>query len=127
LVSDAVVFMSPLIGQAPLDCCHQLAGYIGIVGRINLADAGRAGDIDFCEVVADHIKSDEYQATLDQRRTYLAGDPAITLRQRLRASRATGGEIATGFALGGQARQAIGIASPSIIRIRLSPSRISGK
>src|SRR5690606_34170962 len=80
----------------------------GVEGIVDFADAGRTGDVDFGEVVADHVQADEQQAALAQLGADDGGDLAIAVRQRLRDPAAAGGQVAAGFAGRRNPRQAIG-------------------
>lgn len=89
-----------------IDGIHQHRADVGAKGVVDLADAGRAGDVDFGQVLADHVEPYEQQAFLAQGRADLCGDPAIFLGQRPGFATATGGEVATGFTWAGiRARQ----------------------
>ena len=93
--------------QLLVDSLHQQAANVGTERIIDLANAGRAGDVDFRQMLADHIQAYEQQAFFPQGRADLRGDPAIFLGQRTRFATATGGQVATGFTRGGNARQAV--------------------
>jgi hypothetical protein len=109
-----------------IDGIHQQAADVGAERVINLANAGRAGDVDFRQVLADHVETDEQQAFFAQGRADLCGDPAIFFGQRSGFATAAGSEVATGFTGGGNPRQE-STGSPSIIKMRLSPSTIAGR
>ena len=45
--------------QPALDGVHQHAGNGDVEGRLNLADAGRAGDVNLGQAIADDVEADE--------------------------------------------------------------------
>src|SRR5690606_31979132 len=90
------------------DAVHQALADGGVEGRIDLADAGRAGDVDFRQVLADHVQANEDQALLAQRRAHGGGNLAITLGQWACLAAPAGGQVAAGLARRGNARQAVG-------------------
>ena len=53
---------------------------------VNFAHTGRAGDIDFREIVANHIKPNKNQPTLLQLRSNLTGNPAMSMPTGFSAS-----------------------------------------
>ncbi len=90
------------------DAIHELSADVQVVAVIDLADAGRAGDIDLREVVTNDIQAYEQQAQLSQRGAHLVSNPAVPLGQGLGPARAAGGQVAPGLAHLGDAGQAIG-------------------
>src|SRR5690554_4541954 len=90
------------------DAVHQFSTDIGAVGRVNFANAGRAGDVDLGQVITDHVQTDKQQPAAAQLRTYLGRNPAIALTQRACLTAPTGGEIAAGFTGLRNPRQAVG-------------------
>ena len=75
--------------------------------RIQFADAGRAGDVDLGQVVADHVQADEQHAAPLHFRADLGRDPAVALAQRAAFAAAAGGEVAAEFVALRNARQAV--------------------
>ena len=60
--------------------------------------AGRTGDVDLGQAVADDVEPDQQQATGSERRADALGDLAVARRDRLRHTLAAGGEVATDLA-----------------------------
>src|SRR5690606_41103550 len=77
-----------------LDRIEQLAGDIQAELRVQLADAGRAGDVDLGQPVADHVQADETHAAFTHPRADLGGDPAVAVGQRAALAAAAGGQVA---------------------------------
>src|SRR5690606_35665758 len=94
-------------GRAALDGVEQQAGDVEAVLRVELADAGRAGDVDLGQPVADHVQADEAHAAPDHLRTHLRRDPAVALAQRAAFAAAAGSEVAAELVALRDARQAI--------------------
>ena len=94
-------------GQARFDRVEQQAGDVEAVLRIEFADAGRAGDVDLGQVVADHVQADEQHAAPLHLRADLGGDPAVALAQRAAFAAAAGGEVAAELVALRDARQAV--------------------
>src|SRR5690606_37816739 len=65
-----------------LDGVEQQPGDVDAELGVQLAHAGRAGDVDLGEVVADDVQADEAHATAAHLRPDLGGDPAVALAQR---------------------------------------------
>src|SRR5690606_10317112 len=70
-------------------------------------DAGRTGDVDFRQVVANHVQAHEQQASRTQVRTDDGGDLAIAIAQRARFATAARSQVATRLAGRRYARQAV--------------------
>ena len=68
--------------QLLLDHIHQHAADVRPERVVDLADAGRAGDVDFGQVLANYVQAYEQQAFFPQRRADFGGDPAIAVGQR---------------------------------------------
>src|SRR5690606_4572288 len=73
----------------------------------DLLEAGRAGDVDLGDVVADEVESDEQQPARGERRRERLADLAIARRQRPRDAGAAGGEVAAELAGLRDAREAV--------------------
>ena len=65
---------------------------------LDFPEAGRAGDVNFCEVVADHIEADEVETALPEGGPIVIGYPLISLCERLDSAGTPGGEIAPALA-----------------------------
>jgi hypothetical protein len=65
--------------QAFFDGSHQFVAYAGVVGLINFARTGWAGDIDLCQVATYHIQPHKQQTFFFQCWRNLADDPLIML------------------------------------------------
>ncbi|KAG1597788.1 hypothetical protein G6F46_014250 [Rhizopus delemar] len=78
--------------QAGLERVEQGAGNVQAVLGIQLAHAGRAGHVDFGQVIANHVQADEAHATALHLRADLGGDPAVALAQRTAVATAAGGQ-----------------------------------
>ena len=63
--------------QLALDCIHQQGADIGAEGIVDLANAGRAGHVDFGQVLTDHVQAYEQQAFFTQCRANLGCNPAV--------------------------------------------------
>ena len=75
----------------------------GLLG--DLLEAGRAGDVDLGEAVADDVEADQQQAARRQRRPDRLGDLAVARRERLGHALAADGEVAADLAALRDARQ----------------------
>ena len=82
---------------------HELSRDVQAVELVELADAGRAGDVDLGEVIADHIEADEIQTAFAQRRADVKLLRAALGLSKKRLRIATPEEVlaATGFEVGG--------------------------
>ncbi len=96
------------LGQPALDGIHQHAGDVHVESRFNLANAGRAGDVNLGQPIADDVETDEDEPLLFQRRAHRAGDGPVGLAQGARLATAAGRQVATGLPLGRNAGQAVG-------------------
>ena len=65
---------------------------------LDFPEAGRAGDVNFCEVVADHIEADEVETALPEGGPNVISNPLISLCERLDSAGTPGGEIAPALA-----------------------------
>ena len=81
-----------------IDAVDEFSGNVEAELCIEFANARRTRDVDFGQIVADDVDSDEEQATPHEFGADLLGDPAIALRQRPAFAGTAGGEIAAGFA-----------------------------
>ena len=74
----------PIIASLPLTFLLQRidehAGDVEAGLVLDLAEAGRAGDVDFGEVVADHVQPDQQQAARGEHRPERLGDLAVARR-----------------------------------------------
>src|SRR3989338_7992731 len=61
--------MSPLLPPLGLDHLPDTFGRVGAVKPLQLLNPRGRGDVDFCEIIADHIDPDENLAFLFQNRT----------------------------------------------------------
>src|SRR5512143_2888246 len=73
--------------------------------RGDFLEAGRTGDVDFGEAVADHVEPGEENAVFPGPRGDGLGDLAVARTQGLRARGAAGREVAARLAGQGDARQ----------------------
>jgi uncharacterized iron-regulated membrane protein len=74
----------------------------------DLLEAGRAGDVDLGQHVADDVQSHQQQPARSQRRAQRLCDFQVACRQRLRHALAAGGQVAAHLAALRDARQAVG-------------------
>src|SRR3954462_5760391 len=74
---------------------------------LDLAEAGRAGDIDLGEPLADYVEPDEQQSALRERRPERLGDLALTRGERLCHGLGARGQVAARLARLRNARQAV--------------------
>ena len=65
---------------------------------VQLPDAGRRGDVDLGQVVADDVQPREQDALLAQGRADLFADPAVALAEFDALAGAAGGEVAARLA-----------------------------
>jgi hypothetical protein len=61
---------------------HEVSGYVQIKLRIQFSNAGRTGDVDLGQVIANDINADKVQPTFYQLWPYLLCDPSITVGER---------------------------------------------
>src|SRR5690606_16245965 len=87
------------IEQHPRDIQPELA--------VEFADAGRAGDVDLGEPVADHVQADEAHAAPFHLGTDLGGDPAVALAQGTALAAAAGSQVAAELVALRDPRQAV--------------------
>ena len=73
--------------------------------RVIFLKAGRAGDVDLGQAVADDVEADQQQAARRQQRADALGDLAVARRDRLRHALAAGGEVAADLVALRNARQ----------------------
>src|SRR5581483_1645883 len=66
--AQAKVPGAPLAAPLLLDPIPDHRRYVRSTEILDRADAGRRGDVDLCEIAADHVDADEEQAALAQRR-----------------------------------------------------------
>ena len=64
-----------------LDCIPQKARDIGTAEALDLADAGRRGNVDLGEIIADHVDADEKEATFAQGGADAVADFLLAFRQ----------------------------------------------
>ncbi len=117
-VMTASMFLSSRVASAPLaarplvelciDAINEFSGNIEAELCIEFANARRAGDVHFGQIVPDHVDPDEIQTAAHQFGADLFGDPSIARRQRPAFAGATGGEVAARFAGFRNARERIG-------------------
>jgi hypothetical protein len=93
--------------RVSFDCVEQHAGDVQPELRVQLADAGRAGDVDLGQPVADHVQSHEQHAAALHLRADLGGDPAVALAERAALADAAGGEVAAELVALRHPRQAV--------------------
>src|SRR5690606_14014751 len=94
--------------KLPQQTLNQLSGHINAGIAADLAHAGGAGDVDFGEVVADDVQANKVQPFFFQNRADFFSDGAVFITEWLGYAAAAGGQVATGFAAGRNARQAVG-------------------
>src|SRR3972149_4630872 len=80
---------------------EQTRADVELVELVEFADAGRAGHVDFGQVVADDVEADKQEPAFAQRWTDLLAYPAVALAERDADAGATGREIGAGFTGGG--------------------------
>ena len=91
------------LGQPVFDGIHQHTGDVHVEGRFNLADAGRAGDVNLGQPIADDVETDEDEPLLFQRRPTAR---AMAQSASLRGALATAyRQVATSLWAGMRARQ----------------------
>lgn len=98
----------PSASQPRLDGVHQQPGDIDAEGGIQLTDTGRAGDVDFGQIVADDIEADEHQPLFPDHRGHPGTDLPVTLGQLPPLATTAGGQIAPVLALGRDPGQGVG-------------------
>src|SRR5690606_2418655 len=89
-----------LAAPLALDGIPEQAGNVGPAEALDLADAGRRGDVDFRHVVADHVDADEDEAAFLQRRADAGANLALALRQVAFFGAPTDMHVRARFALG---------------------------
>src|SRR5215203_4715068 len=92
----------------PLELVEEHAGHVesGLLG--DFLKAGGARDVDFGQVVADHVQADEQQAAGGELRTERLRDFEVACRQRPRHASAAGRQVAARLARLWNAREAVG-------------------
>src|SRR5690554_1179736 len=95
-------------GQSPLDGVHQHAGNVDAKRRVQLTNAGGAGDVDFREVITNDIKPHKHQALFLDHRCHPGTDLTVTLGQFPALTPATGGQVAAILAVRRNACKSIG-------------------
>src|SRR5690606_26577194 len=74
---------------------------------VQLADAGRTGDVDFGQPVADHVQADEQHPARLHFRPDLGGDPAVAVGERAALATPAHGKVAAEVVALRDARQAV--------------------
>src|SRR5690606_23280248 len=92
---------------AAFDGIEQQAGDVDAELRVELADAGRAGDVDLGEPVADDVEAHETHAAPDHFRPDLGGDPPVAFAQRTAFATPAGGKVSAELVALGDACEAI--------------------
>src|SRR5690606_10686337 len=95
------------VRRAALDGVEQQAGDVEAELRVEFADAGRAGDVDLGQPVADHVQADEAHAAPDHFRAHLGGDPAVALAEGAAFTASARGQVAAELVALRDPRQAV--------------------
>src|SRR5262245_21207780 len=89
------------------ECFDKKPGDVEARLILDLAEAGRAGDVHFGQPVADHVEADEQQASFRDRGPDRRGDLAMARADRLRHAARPGRQVAARFVGLRDAREAV--------------------